>query len=226
VGTLSSRGSVIVVNDPEYDPQGDVLEFRLTYQGPLHGSFNNRPRADEKHTIRKILHPQLRRLWEVTPHLKAMRFPPFEPIVVNNPPHISRIEYLAKQNTRLGGRFVPLVAEDLSLWCGIEILFLRPGIPGEVYAKGDLDNRIKTLFDALKMPKQMQELGDLPFPDNDEDPFFCLLEDDGLVSKLSVEADTLLEALDGGIPSPSDARVVITVRLRPFVFNWENMGFV
>ena len=82
------------------------------------------------------------------------------------------------------------------------------------------------MLDALKMPDQKEELGDHKFPDADEDPFYCLLEDDGLISKFAVETGTLLEPLSGGIPSDSDARLVITVTLRPSVFNWGNMGFV
>jgi hypothetical protein len=218
--------SRVLRDDPCNEPHGDTMQFRLTYEGPLHGSFNRDKRPEEKHAIRKKLHPQLRRLWELTPHLKAMTHPPFEPVTVNAPPRISRAKFLAENFSRLGGQFVPLVTEGLSLWCGLEVLFLRCGKPGKIYERGDIDNRMKTMLDALKMPDKLEELGDHKFPDVDEDPFYCLLEDDGLISKLTVETDTLLEPLSGGIPSESDARLVLTVTLRPIIFNWENMGFV
>lgn len=39
------------------------------------------------------------------------------------------------------------------------LLFLRPDAPGGVVKDGDIDNRIKTLFDSLKIAKQRHELG-------------------------------------------------------------------
>jgi hypothetical protein len=35
----------------------------------------------------------------------------------------------------------------------LNILFLRADIPGKVVQSGDIDNRLKTLFDALRMPQ-------------------------------------------------------------------------
>jgi hypothetical protein len=124
---------------------------------------------------------------------------------------------------------VPLVTEDLSLWCGLDILYLRPGKPGQVLQSGDIYGRLKTLFDALKMPQQLDQLGEYyknkEFP-KDEDPFYCLLQDDSLISQASIETDRMLEFVSGGIPNKDDARVVITVKLRPLVFKWENLGFL
>jgi hypothetical protein len=40
----------------------------------------------------------------------------------------------------------------------------------------------------------------------------CLVEDDQLITSVSVETDTLLEPV-GALPARSDARLVITVRL-------------
>ena len=54
----------------------------------------------------------------------------------------------------VGGRiFQPLVRESFALKCGLDILFLRQESPGKVYQGGDLDNRIKTLLDALSVPQ-------------------------------------------------------------------------
>lgn len=44
-------------------------------------------------------------------------------------------------------------------------------------------------------------------PKPDEDPFFCLLEDDSLITRLAVETDRLLE------PVSSDSEVVATIRV-------------
>jgi hypothetical protein len=85
------------------------------------------------------------------------------------------------------------VTADLALSCAIEILFLRPEPPGGIVRGGDVDNRIKTLFDGLKMPREAQDLGPYLNPGADEDPFYCLVEDDQLITSVSVETDTLLE---------------------------------
>ena len=56
---------------------------------------------------------------------------------------------------------------------------------------GDIDNRIKVLFDGLKMPETVSDLGGLPL-ESDENPFFCLLEDDSLITSVTITTDRLL----------------------------------
>ena len=207
--------------------KGAFVEFRLTYEGVLYPSGNNNPRATHKHEIRKMFHRQLKHLWEITPHLKTSTYQPPSPESAQTQSK-PRLEYLAEFHT-IGHdyRFAPIVTADLSLWCGLEILFLRPQAPGKVIHSGDIDNRIKTLFDALRAPKTLTELGDYKDKHSpDETPMFCLLEDDSLVSKMSIETDTLLENIAGGIPDEFDARLVITVRLRPSAVMYANMGFL
>jgi hypothetical protein len=71
-------------------------------------------------------------------------------------------------------------------------VFLRRDNPGSLITHGgDIDNRIKVMFDGLKMPKQVKELGDYAMG-ADENPFFCLLEDDKLVTSVSVTTDRLI----------------------------------
>jgi hypothetical protein len=96
-------------------------------------------------------------------------------------------------NRRVGlYRFVPLVSPELHLICELRIFLLKPEPPGTIITQaGDIDNRLKTLFDALRVPTA----GEIPSklePHPDEDPFFCLLENDSLISKISVETDRLL----------------------------------
>ncbi len=239
----------IIRNDPDYNPKSDVMEFRLTYEGELLASGNRSSRASHKHEIRRVFHRQLKLLWESVAHLKDADSPDAalersKPYVKSSPRgeppdaldlarrekiNEKRAVYLARNFSKFGFRFVPLVTQDLMLWCGIDILFLRKGSPGKVFNSGDIDNRIKTLFDALKTPDQREEVGEHykdRGPDRGEDPFFCLLEDDGLVARVSVETDMLLEPVAGGIPSDSDARLILTVKLRPSTLLISNMGFV
>ena len=89
---------------------------------------------------------------------------------------------------------------------------LRPNKPGGVIHHGDIYNRIKTLCDALKRPNLQPEIGaDKPLLD--EDPFFVLLEDDRLISHLSVETDTSLAPVNN---DPNDVKLVIKVAVQPF----------
>jgi len=74
------------------------------------------------------------------------------------------------------------------------------------------------------MPESLSELGGYTTPDDGEEPFFCLLQDDKLISHVSVETDVLLEQIDGGY-DVNDARLVISVTLRPYHVIISNVGF-
>ncbi len=134
-------------------------------------------------------------------------------------PPKTRIEESAAFYKRGDFRFVPLVFDEQRLLCHLDILFLRPGIPGAALNGGDIDNRMKTLFDALQVPE-----GATGAPGADETLFFVLLEDDRLVTKVTVETDQLLEATGPDV-GPKDARLVLTVRLTPYVRLIGTMGF-
>jgi hypothetical protein len=135
----------------------------------------------------------------------------------------SLLDYLANNFQRCGYRFVPLVRGDLSLITSIHILFLRPDVPGSLIRSGDIDNRLLTIFDALKMPESKDDLaGATPAPD--EDPFFVLLQDDKLITNLSVETDMLLEPT-GAEWDDNDSRLIITVKIRPYDINPANERF-
>jgi hypothetical protein len=116
--------------------------------------------------------------------------------------------------------FAPLVTAELRLLAELDILFLRPSRPGELVTHGgDLDNRIKRLFDSLRVPQKNQI--DKESPSADEDPFFCLLEDDALVSAFSVTSDQLL----GFPPEDKDhVEIVITVRTKATEGTFGNLS--
>ena len=201
------------MDDPYFEGGEDFMQFRLTYQGKLLSNGN----SQHKHEIRKSFHPQLRRLWEITPSLKEMRSPPLNLVEVNRLPDQPRVKYLAEQFSRSNYNFVPLVTRDLGVsFCGVDILFLRPDPPGAVLSKSDIDNRLKTLFDALRMPEGKAELGGYDLPGEDERPFYSLLEDDALVTKVSVETDFMLEPI-GNEFDKNDSRLIITITLQPAI---------
>jgi hypothetical protein len=83
-----------------------------------------------------------------------------------------------------------------------------------IIRQGDLDNRIKTLIDTLRKPKGAMELRGIN-PQADEDPLFCLLEDDDLVTGLTVETGMLLGPLENGASDQSEAaRIALAIPLR------------
>ena len=111
------------------------------------------------------------------------------------------LEHIADDHQRCGGRFVPLISNAGGFTCSLSILFLRRDNPGNLVENGgDIDNRIKVLLDGLRMPETVNQLGGFPI-DADEDPFFCLLEDDKLITSISVTTDRLI------IPKRSDENI-------------------
>ena len=84
---------------------------------------------------------------------------------------------------------------------------------------GDIDNRVKTLFDALRMPS-LDELPKRDVPKRGEEPFYVLLEDDALVTGFSVITDRLL------IPTASEGQVelIIHVKVSTTRSSMDNIG--
>jgi hypothetical protein len=194
-----------VFDDPQ---EGRCLEFRLVYKGYL-PSAQNHAHVDVKHRIRKDFHLQLKELWNVDPSLKRQLVEKVH--VIHNPMNmvidpgkreIHRstglmpggrpwVDHVADNYSRCGFRFVPLVREENGLTCALEILFLRYGHPGDlIRGRGDIDNRMKILFDALKVPTHCNEVTGQP--EEGEEPFFCLLEDDSLITSAAITTDRLL----------------------------------
>lgn len=197
----------VLRSDPSFEEDGSEMEFRLTYQGILLSSRDTpqgkKARAPHKHMIRRRIHRQLKRLWSVHPGL----------VDVGSRDMDDGRSYLdwAGENWKVGDfRCVPMVTERSALFCKLDVLMLRYGPPGK--ALGDIDNRLKTLFDALKKPGSKDEFGGAT-PKEGEDPFFVLLDDDRLITHVAVQTDTLLQPITG---DENDTRLVLSVTVRPY----------
>ena len=168
----------------------ELMKFRLV----LHGSVPSKARGGtvmEKHLLRQQVHQQVKSLWSEHGWLKRGLTPS---------PRDGKtgLERLADEYARNGFRFAPLVNHFSGLGVGLDIILLRRRNAGGVLtAAGDLDNRVKTLIDALRMPRHGSELGEA-VPQAGEDPFFCLLEDDANVYDLFVDAGELLTPVAKG----------------------------
>jgi hypothetical protein len=209
----------VLCDDPDHNPMEGNVEFHLTYEGRLLGASE----AKHKHAIRKVFHRQVRRLWDTHPYLITAKFGKWDG-AEHVPADTLMRDGLAMLYPMGNYHFVPLVTQRLFLTCSLDILFLRSDPPGSVLQSGDIDNRLKTLFDALRKPTNTAELGGHLVPEECENPFFCLLEDDKLISHVSVVTDQLFEPT-GSTFDTNDARLVIKVGIRPYYLMWGNVGF-
>ena len=171
------------------------MRFTLNYDGPLVSRGN----ASDKQRIRETLDPQLRELWT---HEPLSNSPEFLQVAEAN-----KMSVLLQRGDHV---FAPLVCKPLHLLAEIDILMLRPELPGGIVTSGgDIDNRLKTLFDALRVPGVPQEIASNTRPSSANEPHFTLLEDDALIARINVETDRLLAA-----PDPSQVRLIIRVNIR------------
>ena len=146
-------------------------------------------RGGKVQQIREYFHPQIKRLWDIAPILKDpdSRSQTFianshgytsinkeQLIIVSNPEGATQ-------------KYLPLVCEQHGLTCSLDILLLRHGDERNALVSGDIDNRVKTLIDALRMPVNGEVRGD-----GKENPLYCLMSNDSLVSSVKVVADFLL----------------------------------
>ena len=178
------------------------MKFRLTYRGRLQA--RNSSSVEDKQELRRHFHQQLAVLWKQPP--------------LNEFHEMLDINKLGKPNEiclikNVGPfQFAPIVTSVFG-WNAIaelEILFLRPSPPGALLRHGgDLDNRIKTLMDCLRVPAAVNEFPANDQPRPDEAPFFTLLEDDALVTAFSVVSDRLLTP---GVKE-NDVELVIYVKV-------------
>lgn len=183
------------------------MKFRLIFEGEI------RPRQvatlDDIHRIRQVLHPQLKRMWEHPPFAELEdRW--LRPVNPSDPQAFyARITTIDKK------QYAPLVARDLG--AELDIVFLRQQARGQLIGDGgDIDNRLKTLFDALRMPTkaEVQQLG--AAVDHDEDPMHCLLQDDALIHRVNVETDRLLRDAN-----PHDIVALIQVTVVVTRVTWD-----
>jgi hypothetical protein len=183
-------------HDREFD---SLMRFRLVYDGPLFAVKSGNPRAEHKHDIRKAFHSQLHEFWKTDPTLKTI-YERRQSVITagsNQIRSVRTIDHISEEHPGGAIRFLPFVRRNWGLACSLDILMLRRGNPGDIINQGgDLDNRIKTLFDALAIPAE----GGRNFePTPDEKPFFVLLEDDALITHVSVSTDRWL------MPVPPEA---------------------
>lgn len=173
------------------------LRFTLAYRGPLRADSTK----DKQH-IRSQVHDQLNMLWGGFP-LNEFR------------DH----HFTDAESKKLVGKvtYLPLVRKSARLIAELDILLLRNEVPGRIIVGGgDIDNRLKTLFDALRCPHTAEEAGSQLDADTE---IYTLLEDDSLITAVSVTTDRLLEKCN-----PEEALVIMRVSVIPINFPVGGIG--
>ncbi|WP_145926757.1 hypothetical protein [Amycolatopsis orientalis] len=177
------------------------MRFTLTYSGRLPASS----KANVKHQIRQNFHPQLKELWRTHPALESRQNLLSLATGVDDKDAGALVAKVA------GLQFAALVHPFLRLYAELDILVLRPETPGAIVShSGDIDNQLKTLFDALRRPVDGSELPVNWKPTPDEQPLHCLLDDDKLITRVNIETDRLLKP----DVDPKDVEVTIRVTLK------------
>ena len=185
------------------------MEFRLIYDGPLKAAA----RVDDKHKLRMAFHEQFKVLWNQIPLSDYREF-------LEDPPKKNSTSIITGFDDF---KFAPLICQKLHLICELDITLLRPEAPGSVITQGgDIDNRLKTLFDSLRMPKNKDEMPSNILSNEIENPLFCLLEDDNLITKVNVATDRLLRDNAGS----NDVVMIIQVTSKPAMVIIDNLGLL
>lgn len=194
------------------------MEFRLLYSGKLTVSST----LEEKHDVRRQFHPQLANLWNQNPTLHFAKDRGVAILVKNPTPSVNEMATVVSFDRyadlfQIGKfRFVPLIGNYFLTACSLDVLFLRPENhePMVNPQTGDIDNRIKTLFDTLRIPKSKElEQAGLK-PSQGEDPFYCLLDEDALISEFKITGDRLLIPPKQSSHWNNWVELVITVRIK------------
>jgi hypothetical protein len=202
-----------VTDEIELNHPVEAMRLTLTYEGPLHAASSGNTRNPEKHAIRRVFHQQLHDALLEPPLLDSLNRWKAEPL-----------HERAKIVSKVGPySFLPLVSRRLYSVADLEILFLRREQPGGlVNQAGDIDNRIKVLFDALRMPEGPNEIPTDAEPSGDEDPFFCLLETDSLITSFRLQSERLLGPLEP--ESKANVKLVIQVSVKLTRLTFSNVG--
>ena len=151
------------------------MEFSLYYKGILKSNGSKK----DKHEIRMFFHNQIEKLWTQEPLINFKSF--LE----------SKSDAFSREIN--GFTFSSIINKDFHLIADLDIILLRPEPIGNIIKTGgDIDNRLKTLFDALKMPSNFDELPNDLDPKNMPKTRFCLLHDDSLINSIKISTRQFL----------------------------------
>ena len=188
------------------------MKFKLLYFGDI--LINPKKRAQHIADIRMKFHPQLKKLVEHSPWINLTQYivpnPTKSPITTR---HVGGIDWN------------PIITPNLKLIAELDIQMLHPEIVG--VPRSDIDNRVKTIMDGLRCPQNEHEIGaNTP---RDIGPIYTLLDDDHLITKLSVNTSHLLDTSifsEDILRTPDSIFMMLDVNVRVAEGTLENLPFM
>ena len=180
------------------------MKLHLTYDGPLPSGAKDTLNGQYiKHRIRERFSAALRRKWtQQNPVLMDFytKGLPEESFAENRFCRDDAVAPFFRMFTN-GYHFIPLVNRRNRLLCDVTVTLHRREGAFQPVSGGDLDNRVKTLLDALRMPRKAAEIPGNLVGHGEE--MFSLLEDDSLLCRLCIETTPRTD-YDEAKPSPSE----------------------
>ncbi|MEO1637300.1 MAG: hypothetical protein AAFS04_19715 [Cyanobacteria bacterium J06631_9] len=158
------------------------MKFTVIYEGPL--KPQKKADRDHKHSIHQQFHEQLKKLWQLPP-LSDL----YDTAVGVQSSALARESGWVKNIGSV--HFLPIVSQKSHTVAEVDITWFRNEAPGNLLNSGDIDNRLKAICDALQIPPHGQ-MPTSPLSATREAPFYCVVEDDALITGLSVKAERLL----------------------------------
>lgn len=185
------------------------MEFCLHYYEKL----KSRDNAAGKHLIRQALHEQIKSLCISDQFSDA-----FKGDVEGNRRGNEKPMFVEHG----GRRYWFLISEYLATVVDLSITILVPHDVGRIVQNGgDIDNRIKTLFDALRVPSVSSEIPNSDSFDYSTTGLYCLLEDDKLINRVSIRSYRDHAPID-----KDSVRCLIEVETKITKAMWGNLNFV
>jgi hypothetical protein len=200
------------------------MKLTLRFRGEL--PSNGSP--EEKHSIRWQLHLQLQAYWQkdsrlkdISKELKSLQVPTLKSSRFEVIRPIQGLRNFFWRHPLGGHNFVPLVTGVRESHCHLSMRFYRrTEDEGILFDGGDIDNRLKTFFDALQVPQSIEQMpasSRNPQGDAKEWPaIFCLVDNDRSITKLAIESFILLTDIPKDCKRPQNyAEIDIDVEVVP-----------
>ncbi len=181
------------------------MKFKLLYIGEV--KINPKKRSQHLQDIRDVLSPQLKRLSEISPYNEIKK----------------KLEKKGKAIKNVGGiDFCPLITQDLDLLAELDIQIMHPELLET--PRADIDNRMKTLLDALKRPQSSHEIAENM---NKDEVCYTLLDDDHLVTKMTINTSHLLYKEETSNKNHDyELLIIITVNIKASKGTPDNLAVI
>ncbi|MEM1287447.1 MAG: hypothetical protein AAGH60_03765 [Pseudomonadota bacterium] len=170
------------------------------------------------HEIRTKLSDQVLRLWMTEPNLRSWDVGystwGVEAPGKDQPRGLAR-EVFPLAFQRNGQSYGPLIPKRMKISCEVSINLFTVHTDEDLLSKGDIDNKLKRLVDALRIPTENVH------PKPSDEPIFTVMEDDSQVTRLSVEHTKLFTDPRGQLGQIAQ----IKVRTKPIAMLVDNSMF-